>query len=104
MSGRLFRAQILLEPEQHRQLADLARRQGKSISEVVREVLAAHLEEQRKARLAAQLAALDRIEQHRNEILARRGGKPLDIDWVELINRMREEQDDHTLGLDRDRD
>ncbi|HKP51093.1 MAG TPA: ribbon-helix-helix protein, CopG family [Chloroflexia bacterium] len=39
MGERLYRTQILLEPEQHKALAELAKREGRSISDVVREIL-----------------------------------------------------------------
>ena len=39
------------------------------------------------------LAALERIREHREQILAERGGEPLDFDVVEAIEQAREEQD-----------
>jgi len=39
-----YRAQILLEPEQHRKLQQIARREGRSISAVAREVIQVGLE------------------------------------------------------------
>jgi Arc/MetJ-type ribon-helix-helix transcriptional regulator len=41
-----YRAQILLEPEQHEALVEVARRENRSISEVVREILSEWLSEQ----------------------------------------------------------
>jgi hypothetical protein len=43
MSEHLYRVQILLEPEQHHRLAEIARREGSSISEVTRRVIRAGL-------------------------------------------------------------
>jgi hypothetical protein len=37
--GRMHRTQILLEPEQHKVLEEIARHEGQSISEIVREIL-----------------------------------------------------------------
>ena len=46
MVNKLYRAQILLEPDQHQNLSDLARREGVSVSEMVREIIADYLVEQ----------------------------------------------------------
>ena len=94
MAERLYRAQILLEPEQHRALAEIANRQGRSISEVVREMIAAQLQERAQGARAKRLEALERIRQHRAVILARRGGKPLEVDVTEIITEAREERDE----------
>ena len=39
MSERMYRSQILLDPHQHRRLKELARREGRSISSVTRQVI-----------------------------------------------------------------
>ena len=91
MAKKLYRTQVLLEPEQHKALAAIAQRQGSSVSKVMREIVEQSLVEQ-DAELEQQLAALDRIREHRDAILARRGGEPIDIDVVALINQMREER------------
>lgn len=44
MSERMYRAQILLNPEQRRKLEELAHREGRSISAVTRQVIDAGLE------------------------------------------------------------
>lgn len=56
----MYRAQILLEPEQHEALVEIARREGRSLSDVVRQMLREQLEEHNK--LILQRAA--------NELLA----------------------------------
>jgi hypothetical protein len=43
--GNYIRAQILLEPSQHRTLASIAKQEGRSISELVREMVAQQLRE-----------------------------------------------------------
>ena len=43
MPERLYRTQILLEPEQQRVLAEIARREGRSDSDLVREMIRAQL-------------------------------------------------------------
>lgn len=91
MGERKYRAQILLEPEQHKALADLAQRRGTSISQVVRDIVGEYLVEQ-DTEVERRLAAIERIREHRAEMLAERGGKPLDIDFAALIEEMREER------------
>jgi len=97
-TGQKYRAQILLEPEQHKKLAEIASRAGRSVSDVVREAVAEYVvtrthEDERERRLNA----LERIKRHREEMLRERGGKPFEIDVVELINQMREERDNELL-------
>jgi len=86
MSEHLYRAQILLEPEQHRMLAEIARKEGRSISEVTRRAIRAGL-------LAIQNQ--DEVWQKRMEALAalrqiRESSLPYSGD---LINDDREEHD-----------
>lgn len=108
MAENLHRTQILLEPEQHQALAELARREGRSISDVVRELLREQLEQRKRASESVtrrRLEALARVPEHREAMLARRGGKSLDIDLVEMLRQMREEQDErHLAGLAGNRD
>lgn len=102
MAERMVRTQILLEPEQHRELAQVARMEGRSVSDLVREIVREQLEERkqtREAELKRRLEALERIREHREAILAERGGKPLEIDVVEMINQMRDERDAHNLAI-----
>ena len=58
MSQTKYRAQILLEPEQHQALSDIAAQRQQSISHVVREIVQDYLVER------------DLDEQQRQEILA----------------------------------
>ena len=86
MSEHLYRTQILLEPEQHRMLTEIARKEGRSISEVTRRAIRAGL-------LAIQNQ--DEVWQKRVEALAalrqiREGSQPYPGD---LINESREEHD-----------
>jgi predicted CopG family antitoxin len=103
MAERFHRTQLLLEPELHRTLAERANREGRSLSELVRKLLWEKVDEQDQAEhavLQRRLAGLERIREHREEMLARRGGQPIDFDAVEAINRMREEQDErNTPGI-----
>jgi hypothetical protein len=100
MAERLHRTQVLLEPQQQRALAEIARREGRSVSDVVRTMIQMQLDqlhEQAEATLQRRIAALQRIRQHREEILAERGGVALDSDVVALIDEMREERDERNL-------
>jgi predicted DNA-binding protein len=102
MAERMHRTQILLEPEQHQALAEIARSEGRSVSEIVREIIRQRLEEREQeidADVKRRLEAMERIREFRNRILARRGGKPIDIDVVEMINQMREERDAHNRAI-----
>ena len=59
MAARMQRTQILLEPEQHRALTDLAQAEGRSLSDIVREFIQTQLvlrEHERKIRRQRQLA------------------------------------------------
>ena len=56
----LHRAQLLLEFEQHQALAEIAEQEGRSISDLVREIVRQHLAERRKQ--SQQLTALEAIE------------------------------------------
>ena len=84
-----YRAQILLEPEQHRALSELAERKGRSISALVRESVQVYLVEQEKeTERERRTKALDALTEIRKRIEARHG--VLDVD---LIAEIREERD-----------
>lgn len=102
MEQAQYELKILLSAEQHQALSKLAARTGRSIADVVGELIAREVGQQQKraaADLEQYLAGLEEIRRHREEILARRGGQPIDIDIVELINQMRTERDEEILGL-----
>lgn len=93
----LTRTQILLEPEQHRALTELARRQNRSLSDLVRAIVSQELEHQACAQaemLRQRQQTLGRITRHRAAILDRRGGQSLAIDVDGEISRMREDRDE----------
>lgn len=76
----MIRAQILLEPEQDRNLREVAASQGKSISEVVRDILNAYFAEQERRKLEAGMQALAELDRIRNQIAEQVGvyhGDPL---------------------------
>ncbi len=93
--SKMHRAQILLDPEQHNALAEIARRDGTSISEIVRTVVESWLIERRQEESTRrQLEALDTIREHRQALLDQHKGQPLNIDLSNFIEEMREERDD----------
>ena len=69
MQPNKYRAQILLEPEQHTALAEIARREARSISDLVREIVDQWLNQQDERRLWEQrMEALERLNQSRERI------------------------------------
>lgn len=69
MQPNKYRAQILLEPEQHATLAEIARREARSISDLVREIVDRWLKQQDEQRLWEQrMEALERLNQIRERI------------------------------------
>jgi len=90
MAEKLYRAQILLEPQQHAALRRLASQEGRSISEVAREVIAAGLAQIVEGR-ARQLAALERLSALRREIAQR--ARPRSVSAADLIAEVRAERE-----------
>lgn len=92
----MHRAQILLEPGQHRELQNLANSQGRSISSVVREMITKQLQmyhEEQDNLVSRQMAVIDRIRRHKADLVNRRHGKAFKIDVVRMINENRDERD-----------
>ena len=58
MTHAFHRAQILLDPEQHHALQEIARREKRSLSDVVREMIKRQLAERKQKDLAAAAKAL----------------------------------------------
>jgi len=81
------RVQLLLTPEQHRTLKRLARQRRKSISALVREIIARELQQENED-------WIERTRRVTQDMLAKRGGKPIAVDAVELIRGLREERSD----------
>jgi hypothetical protein len=85
----LYRAQILLEPEQHQALTEIAQREGRSISDLVREIVGRHLAERdREVRLQRELQAIEELTHIRKQIQEQHG-----IYHVDLVAEAREERD-----------
>ena len=96
MSERLYRAQILIEQGQRKTLSQIARQEGRSMSDVARELIRLGLAargDTPEMRGRRRDRALARAAQLRAAIQRRRGGQPLDIDVAELLRSIREERD-----------
>ncbi len=92
---KMHRAQILINREQHKALAKIARKEGTSISEIVRQAVQDGLD----ARLAEvlkqkRLDDLARVQEHRQALLSRLGGQPLEVDIAKTLEKIREERQD----------
>ncbi|MBM3122492.1 MAG: hypothetical protein FJZ97_09960 [Chloroflexi bacterium] len=99
MTGNLYRAQILLEPEQHRRLKQIAEREGRSISDVTRSMVAAGLEAvaEQEAVHGVRWNRLERRLRAIREGARARGG----LYAGDLVAEIRAERDDQ-LGRQRD--
>jgi hypothetical protein len=97
----MYRTQILLHLTQHEVLTEIARRERRSVSDVVREMIQLQLERRQKdaeAEVKKHLFGLDQVRRNREEMLRRRGGQEIDFDVVEAIRQLREERDVRNLG------
>ena len=83
------RVQILLKPGQRLALALRAKQTGRSVSDLVREFVQKGLES-----TAGKQNVIETIRAHRQEMLARRAGKPIDLNPSDVLNEMREERGD----------
>ncbi len=97
--NKMHRAQILLDPNQHKKLAEIAQQEGTSISEIVRTAVQEWLDERKDDEiLRRRLEALEIVDQHRQAVLARRKGIPLEIDLEATIDQLRTERDDELIA------
>ena len=85
----LYRARILLEAEQHRALTEIAQREGRSLSDLVREIVGQHLAgRDRQVRLQREMQAIEALAQIRRQLQAQHGTYQGD-----LLAEVREEWD-----------
>ncbi len=85
----LYRAQILLEPEQHQILTEIAQEEGRSLSDLVREIVREHLARQdREAQLQRELQAIEALSEIRRQVHEAHG-----VYAGDLIAEGREERD-----------
>jgi hypothetical protein len=89
----LFRAQILLDESQHRELEKRSRNSGRSISELMREITADYLERTSgDEALRRSLAALDALDERRRAIERRFGVLPLSF-----LDEIRPDRDEELI-------
>ena len=101
MAERMHRTQILLEPTQHAWLADVARSEERSISDLIREMVNSQIQErerQTETTKKRQLAALERISQRCEKMLEEMGGQPIPVEGTDVIDRIREERSAEIYG------
>jgi adenylate kinase family enzyme len=90
MSERMYRAQILLRPEQHRRLLQLSQEEGKSISEITRSLLDEALLSHQTTVWMARSRAIDQLRAMRRNVT--RGGVSIEGDLV--VESRSEREDD----------
>ncbi len=89
---------MLIGPEQHAILVRLAKRDGRSVADITRRVIALGLEQlTQKDALAARARALRRADALAEQI-GSRTGHFADVDVVEDLRRLREERDEQLAG------
>jgi len=97
----LVRTQVLLEKEQHRRLAEMAERQGKSVSAVLREAAAAYIvADEREAKRERAKQALADLAAFRAKQTPVPGVTAADL--LAEVRAEREAQMDEWLHLERD--
>ena len=91
----LRRAQLLLEDSQHEALAGIARQEGRSISDLVREIVGRHLaERERQAQNTGALQAIGRLTRIRAGLQKEHGIFQGDLlaeiraEWEEDVERV----------------
>lgn len=89
MQQTKYRAQILLEPEQHEALAQVAQQENRSISDLVREIVREWLAAQdHEAQRQREMQALEELTQLRLKIQEKHG-----VYAGDLIEEVRAERD-----------
>lgn len=94
MTQPLHRTQVLLEPQQHRELTRIAAEEHRSLSDLLREIVQKELDRQRcddQRRRAERVAAIEQIRQNRRRAAASGEVDPT-LDSVELLREAREER------------
>jgi predicted CopG family antitoxin len=98
MTNRMHRTQILIEPDQHKALTNIARKQKRSVSEIIREILGQYLERRSEdVRWQGRMPVLERARELRKAIYEERDGRPIDLDLVEELRKIRQKRDSDIL-------
>ena len=89
----MYRAQILIYPDQHKKIRQIAEREKRSISEVSRELLTYALQgyESESYIHLDKIQAADKVSE---SILQKRQGHMIELDSVELLKQARQERTD----------
>ncbi len=93
MTERMYRAQILLDPKQRRRLEEIARREGKSISAITRQVIDVGLEQ-----MESEAEVWKKRSLILSELRVRRSQQPL-VYTGDLVNQARQEREDEMDDL-----
>lgn len=96
---KMHRAQILLDPAQERELKDVARSEGRSVSAVVRDLLARQLalvRAQSEESTRRHMTVIDRIRLHVDRAVE--SGESVAADVAAAIRQSRDERDDEILA------
>ena len=89
----LYRAQLLLESDQHKALAEIARQEGLSISDLVREIVRQHLvEREKQAWRQREIEAVERLGQIRARVKEEHG-----VYQGDLLTEVRAEQEEEMV-------
>lgn len=94
--NNLQRVNLMLERRQREALEQIARKKGRSVSDLVREYVTQGIANESTPQ-QERLEALEQARALSKRILKRRGGKSLS-DAVEVIEQMREERGNELLG------
>ena len=93
--GTLYRAQLLLESDQHEALAEIAQQEGRSISDLVREIVRQHLAERdEKARQQKEMRAIEQLTQIRARLKEEHG-----VYQGDLLAEVRTEQEEEMARI-----
>jgi hypothetical protein len=93
MTERMYRAQILLDPNQRRRLEEIARREGRSISAVTRQVIDVGLE-----RIENEAELWKKRSELLSSLRSLRGQQSL-LYTGDLVNEVRQEREDEEEQL-----
>ena len=99
MRETLDRFQLLWPKRQRKALTRLAKERGLTLTEMARQAIDIGIRElEQDDEFTRRGRALEEADKLRAQILARNGGKPLDLDVAEDLRQMREERIEQLTG------
>lgn len=99
MSQTKYRAQILLEREQHQALSEIAAQRQQSLSHVVREIVGDYLSERDvDLQQRHEIQAIEKLSQLRQEVMAKHGSIQADLLAESRAERELELQDRNAIS------